>query len=155
MKTNETTNLTGQSISKNDNLIHFTGTTDELNSHLGLVKAMLSDEHTRRFIEGIQKNLMLIMAHASDPNNKKYFLNDNEIAVLEKEIKKLSDKRLTQFVIPGRNVTEAQIHIARTVTRRTERLFVAANADRTLLPVAGEYLNKLSGYLFALSLQEA
>jgi len=148
-----TTLLNGQKVSKNDPVIHFMGTADELNSHLGLVKALLDDDNTRGFIEEVQKNLMKLMSHVSDTADEKYFFTDKESACLEKEIERLSAliPKKSQFVLPGRDVIEAQIHIARTIARRAERMFTAVNEQRRLCPGAGVYLNKLSGYLFVLS----
>ena len=150
----ETLTLSGQKVSKNDDLIHFTGAADELNSHLGLVKAMLTDEETRQFIEEIQKKLMKMMSHVSDIANVQYFFSEDEVNLLEKEIDRLSEKlpKEFQFVLPGRSVTEAQVHIARAVARRAERLFFAVNEKQPLCPNAGVYLNRLSDYLFALAL---
>jgi len=148
-----TTFLNGQKVSKNDILIHFIGAADELNSHLGLVKALPVGNDTRKFVEEIQKNLMKLMSHVSDSKNEKYIFTEKEPAELEKETERLKAPlpALTQFVLPGRDVVDAQIHIARTVARRAERLFAAANEKQPLCPNAGVYLNKLSGYLFVLS----
>ena len=152
-KTSETTLLNGLIVSKNDLLIHFTGTADELNSHLGLVKALLGDMDIRQFIEEIQKNIMKLMSHVSDTADDKYVFTEREPVCLEKEIERLTRllPKQSQFVLPGRDVIEAQIHIARTVARRAERLFTAVNEQRPLCRYAGVYLNKLSGYLFALT----
>ena len=149
----ETSLLNGQNIFKSDDIIHFIGTADELNSHLGLIKALLSDKESKQFLEEVQKNIMRIMSHASDPSNEKYFLSGDESAVLEKETDKISAKlpELSQFILPGRCVTEAQIHITRTIARRAERLFMAVNSAQTFCLQTGVYLNKLSDYLFALS----
>jgi len=152
-KTGETTLLNGQKVSKNDILIHFVGAADELNSHLGLVKALLSGGDTSQFIEEIQKNIMKLMSHASDTADDKYFFTEKETACLENEIERLTAMlpKHSQFVLPGRDVIEAQIHIARTAARRAERLFTAVSEQRPLCLNAGVYLNKLSGYLFVLS----
>jgi cob(I)alamin adenosyltransferase len=149
----ETVLLNGQRVSKNDPLIHFVGAADELNSHLGLVKALLNDSDTRQFIEEIQKNIMKMMSHISDTANDKYVFTENEPACLEREIDRLTAllPKRSQFVLPGRDVVDAQIHIARTVARRAERFFTAVNEQRTLCRNAGVYLNKLSGYLFVLT----
>ncbi|MDR1837186.1 MAG: cob(I)yrinic acid a,c-diamide adenosyltransferase [Treponema sp.] len=149
----KTSTLDGKKLSKNDILIHFEGTADELNSHLGLVKALLSDEEKRQFIEKIQINLMKLMSHVSDTANEKYIFSGEEVKSLEKEIDRLSEKIKEQLelVIPGKNTTEAQIHIARTVARKAERLFFAVNENRPLSPNAGAFLNRLSDYLFVLS----
>ena len=148
-----TTLLNGQKVSKNDLLIHFSGTADELNSHLGLVKALLDGDDNRKFIEVIQQNLMKLMSHVSDSDSDKYVFSEKETADLEKEIERLTAflPNLSQFVLPGRDVIEAQIHIARTVARRAERLYAAVSEKRPLCSNAGVYLNKLSGYLFVLS----
>jgi len=149
----ETSVLNGKRLSKNDILIHFLGETDELNSRLGLVKAMCHDEKAGQFIEEIQKKLMKLMSHISDIENEKYFFTEDEITVLENEIDKLSGKAAEQlqFVIPGKNTLEAHIHLARTAARKTERLFFAVNEQRPLCQKAGAYLNRLSDYLFVLS----
>jgi len=151
----ETSTLSGQKVSKNDAAIHFEGAADELNSHLGLIKTMLSG-NTRQFIEGIQANLMKLMAHVSDRANERYFLGEDEVIGLEREIDRLSESLppLSEMLIPGKNAVEAHIHIARTVARRTERLFIAVNAECPLCPQAGAYLNRLSDYLFTLARQE-
>jgi cob(I)alamin adenosyltransferase len=152
----ETSVLSGERVSKNDIIIHFEGTADELGSHLGLIKVMLQDSNTRQFIEEIQTILMKLIAHVSDSKNKKYFFSEEETAVLEKEINRLSEKLPKQFkfVLPGKSILEAHIHIARTVARRAERMFVAVNSERELCPHAASYMNRLSDYLFVLSQQD-
>jgi len=153
--TGKTSALNGQILSKADDLIQLVGTADELNSHLGLVKALLSDEKNRQFIENIQKNIMKLMSHISDVSNGNYFLSADELVLLENEIDRLSAElpEQTQLVVPGRTVPEAQVHIARTVARRTERLFYSVSEHHALCPAAGAYLNRLSDYLFVLSQQ--
>ena len=151
----ETSTLSGQKVSKNDVVIHFEGTADELNSHLGLIKAMIPGRE-REFIEGIQATLMKLMAHVSDRANGRYFLGKDEVSGLEREIDRLSANLppLSEMAVPGKNALEAHIHIARSVARRTERLFAAVNAEHPLCPQAGAYLNRLSDYLFTLARQE-
>jgi len=152
----ETSGLNGQRMSKNSVLIHFIGAVDELNAHLGLVKSLLSNGEDCQFIESIQKNLVKLMAHASNPSDGKYLFSEEEVEVLEREIDRFSEnaQESFQFVLPGENTTEAQIHIARTVARRTERLFTAVNEEQSLCANAGVYLNRLSDYLFVLSRRE-
>ncbi|MDR1836099.1 MAG: cob(I)yrinic acid a,c-diamide adenosyltransferase [Treponema sp.] len=151
--TGETSTLDGQRLSKNDELIHLLGAVDEVNCHLGLVKTALPDDETRQLIENIQKKLMKLMSHISGCADEKYLFSENEVKGIEKEINRLAKKTTgqLQFVIPGKNALEAQIHIARTAARRAERLFFAANEKQQLCPKAGAYLNRLSDYLFVLS----
>jgi len=145
---------------KSSVILNLIGTIDELNSHMGLVKALFADENARlihcQYVENIQKKLMQLMAHISDITNCKLLFTKEDVTELEQETGKLTEKfpKLTGFVLPGKSILEAQIHIARTIARRAERLFFAVNEEQTLCPNAGEYLNKLSSYLFALSLGE-
>ncbi len=153
----KTSDLSGRKVSKNSAVIHFVGTADELNCHLGLIKAMIANKNSAqsdcKFLEKIQKNLVTIMSHISDARNGNFFLPDDEAAILEKEIDRLSANLPTQtkLVVPGKSIIEAQIQIARAVARRAERLFFAAGEEQPLCPQAGAYLNRLSDYLFVLS----
>jgi len=161
----KTTELSGLVVSKNNISIHLIGTVDELNSHLGLVKTMLSNDDTWQFswktacqfIEKIQKNLMKMMSHVSNSENEKYFFSANDVIELRREIQRLLDNlpKQTKFATPGKNLVEAHIQIARAVARRTERLYAAACEERRLCLNAAEYLNKLSDYLYFLSQQES
>ncbi len=58
---------------------------------------------------------------------------------------------LTSFVLPGGTPTAAALHIARTVTRRAERIAVElATIEPDVNPEAIKYLNRLSDLLFVL-----
>jgi cob(I)alamin adenosyltransferase len=59
---------------------------------------------------------------------------------------------LTSFILPGGSEASAHLHLARTVTRRAERLIVAlrtAEPDATS-PEVLRYINRLSDLLFVL-----
>jgi cob(I)alamin adenosyltransferase len=66
---------------------------------------------------------------------------------------------LRSFILPGGTVAAAQLHAARTVTRRAERSVWAAieaygtGEDGGVNPLAARYLNRLSDLLFILCRQ--
>ncbi len=60
-------------------------------------------------------------------------------------------KPLDSFVLPGGTPAAAHLHLARTVTRRAERLVAALAAAEQVNPEALKYLNRLSDHLFVLS----
>jgi len=161
----KTSDLSGREVSKNSAVIHFIGAADELNCHLGLIKAMIANEDawqfsgksTIVFLEKVQKNIGSIMAHVSDTKNSNFFLPEDEVVDLEKEIDRLYAylPKQEKLVIPGKNIIEAQIQIGRTIARKAERLFFAVREEQPLRPEAGAYLNRLSDYLFVLSQQES
>jgi cob(I)alamin adenosyltransferase len=55
---------------------------------------------------------------------------------------------LKSFILPGGTPAAAQLHVARTVCRRVERLVVALHDDDPATLSSITYLNRLSDYLF-------
>jgi len=73
---------------------------------------------------------------------------------LEAQIDHYNDslEPLTSFVLPGGSPLSAALHVARTVTRRAERLAVAlGEKEADVDPEAVKYLNRLSDLLFVLA----
>ena len=58
---------------------------------------------------------------------------------------------LRSFVLPGGSRLDAELHIARTVCRRAERVCVALARAESVPPEAVRYLNRLSDALFVWS----
>ena len=78
-----------------------------------------------------------------------------QVARLEREIDEMNAtlKPLRSFVLPGGTPGAAALHVARTVSRRAERLLVqlAAEPDEPVSQAAIRYLNRLSDLLFVAS----
>ncbi|MBS1593482.1 MAG: cob(I)yrinic acid a,c-diamide adenosyltransferase [Bacteroidetes bacterium] len=153
----ETSLFGGRRVSKADLRIETYGTTDELNSWIGLVRDVNTTEAERTLLKDIQDRLFTIGASlAADPDNHKLKtpdLHEEDVTALENAIDEM-DKvlpPLTHFVLPGGHQHVSYCHIARTVCRRAERLTVALHKDEEVHPLVIKYLNRLSDYLFALS----
>ena len=58
---------------------------------------------------------------------------------------------LNSFVLPGGAAAAAYLHVARTVTRRAERLMVELAERERVNPAALRYANRLSDHLFVMS----
>ena len=60
---------------------------------------------------------------------------------------------LRSFVLPGGTPAATHLHLARTVSRRAERLMteLAATEGETVAPPALKYINRLSDFLFVAS----
>jgi cob(I)alamin adenosyltransferase len=71
---------------------------------------------------------------------------------LEREIDELnaSLEPLRSFVLPGGSHASSHLHLARTISRRAERLIVAlaARPDEPVNEAALRYVNRLSDFLF-------
>jgi len=57
---------------------------------------------------------------------------------------------LDSFILPGGTPAAAYLHLARTITRRAERLVSELAAGEPVNPEALKYLNRLSDHLFIL-----
>jgi cob(I)alamin adenosyltransferase len=78
-----------------------------------------------------------------------------QVARLEREIDARNERLapLNSFVLPGGSPAAAQLHLARTIVRRAERIGVTLMNSRAgaINPEAIKYLNRLSDLLFVLS----
>lgn len=163
---NGTTSLVGGiRIGKADIRLEAYGTVDELNSHLGLLAALLPasdnnlpDSDDRRTIEQIQSILFNVGTHlATDLSQTPLYpsarLPEGATKQLEEEI----DRTLSLlpeaqgFILPGGTPAAAQAHVCRTVCRRAERRVVALAAEAEVGLEIQTYLNRLSDYLFVLA----
>lgn len=75
------------------------------------------------------------------------------VSQLESWIDELNEHlpELKSFVLPGGNLLNAQLHIARTVCRRAERSVLALKHHEEVSDLVVQYLNRLSDLLFVMS----
>lgn len=152
-----TTGLIGGSRTAKDDLqIDTYGTVDELNAVLGVVRAA-ADAGLTRMLEPIQNELFIVGSHLAlaagqKPEDWKLpALEKSTIARLETQIDAAEKElpTLKNFILPGGTMLAANLHVARTVCRRAERLMVTYARKRSVEPLVIEYLNRLSDWLFA------
>ena len=132
------------------------GTVDEANACLGLLRLHLgADAEADAMVARIQNDLFDLGADLCVPGDgpDRLRVTDAQCARLEQEVAAMNAAipPLRSFVLPGGSAAAAHAHLARTVTRRAERLVVALAAEETVNPAALRYLNRLSDHLFVLS----
>lgn len=154
-----TTGILGSKrLRKDDARIEAYGTVDELNAAIGVARAHALEASEDELAAQLQDDLFTLGAALADPNPEGPFhnqINDEHIAVLEKAI----DDRVAElepmrsFILPGGAPAAAQLHLARTVCRRAERLVVhlANLADEHVPSPLLIYLNRLSDLLFIMA----
>jgi cob(I)alamin adenosyltransferase len=155
----KTSLLGGTKVPKNDLRIETYGTVDELNSYIGLVNDLISDEHSKTILREIQDRLFTIGSSlACDPVKEPLMkipdLKEHDVEFLEKEIDVMTDKlpAMKNFILPGGHVAVSTTHVARCVCRRAERLCVdMQEQEMSIEPLIIIYLNRLSDYLFVLA----
>ena len=151
------------------------GTVDELNAHIGLALTVedLAEDYAE-WLRRIQNDLFDVGADISvpeDPPDESSTTHDGEagrrargkrdrerLRVIPEQTAWLEERcdevnatltPLRSFVLPGGTPAAAQLHVARTVCRRAERLAVACGDEISTEVV--RYLNRLSDLLFILS----
>jgi cob(I)alamin adenosyltransferase len=142
-------------VSKTHPRIEAYGTVDELNAQIGVVLTFADLPPTfRPWLQRVQNDLFDVGADISapeDPERERLRVLPAQTEWLEARCDEVNATLapLKSFVLPGGTPTAAQLHVARTVCRRAERLAVAAGDD-----ISGEvvrYLNRLSDLLFILA----
>lgn len=142
-----------KNVSKSDDRIGLVGTIDELTSHIGVVKTLLTDGETIRMLEKIQETLITVMAGVADPYNREYHINDDKTQLLEEEIDRMEGlfDRPKKFILPGGTRLSAETDVTRTVARRAERALASVGVKFGADTGAKKYMNRLADYLYVLA----
>ncbi|HBR3255401.1 TPA: cob(I)yrinic acid a,c-diamide adenosyltransferase [Klebsiella pneumoniae] len=147
----------GSRIEKDHIRVEAYGTVDELISQLGVCYATTRDAGLRESLHHIQQTLFVLGAElASDARGLTRLsqtVGEEEITALERLIdcNMAESGPLKQFVIPGKNLASAQLHVARTQSRRLERLLTAMDRAHPLRDALKRYSNRLSDALFSMA----
>jgi cob(I)alamin adenosyltransferase len=151
---------TGERRPKYDLRIEAYGTVDETNSALGMARiaTSVSDPMLDAMLGRIQNDLFDLGADLCTPDTGEALaweplrIVETQVTRLETEIDQLNValQPLRSFVLPGGTPAAAALHLARTVSRRAERLMVelAAQPNEAVGDPALKYINRLSDFLF-------
>ena len=154
----ETSLLGGDRVKKYDLRINAYGTSDELNSWIGLIKDQPINQSYKDFLLDVQDRLFTIGSNLAALGNKKSNfelpqVNEHDVVYVEKQIDNLQNNlpKMTSFILPGGHKIVSYCHIARTVCRRCERIVIELSENEQVHSIIPQYLNRLSDYLFVLS----
>jgi cob(I)alamin adenosyltransferase len=147
----------GSRVPKTDPRVEAYGAVDELNSTIGFALAGGLPESMRSPLERIQNELFDLGADLSVPFDDERAERTRVTQEQIEELERLCDAHnadlaeLRSFVLPGGSEGGARLHLARAVSRRVERIVLAAARERDVNPLALVYLNRLSDLLFILA----
>lgn len=154
----ETSLFGGKRVSKDDLRVETYGTVDELNSVVGICRTLNPPKKVDQLLYSIQSQLFTLGADLATPLSQKLKkeiprISEGDIAFLEKSIDDLekANEPLQAFILPGGSHLAAQLHFARTVCRRAERLVVKLSRKEKIGKYIVVYLNRLSDFLFVLA----
>ena len=132
------------------------GEVDEANSIIGLARLntkAISDAD--EMLARVQNDLFDLGADIATPETDKPALRITaaQVTRLEAEIDLMNASLdpLNSFILPGGSPASAWLHLARTVTRRTERHMTELAAKEVVNGEAMRYVNRLSDHLFVLA----
>ena len=149
----------GRRVAKYELRVEAYGTLDETNAAIGIVRLYTKDGPSSldAMLARIQNDLFDLGADLCFPDETKdargrLQVTDTQVTRLESEIDALNRELepLRSFVLPGGSAASSHLHLARTISRRAERLMVALAARRgeTVGDAALRYINRLSDFLF-------
>lgn len=152
------TSIIGGRVEKDDVRVEAYGTVDEVNCFVGQAMTQLDPAIFQDVLEDLEKIQHELFDCGGDLANvtkkRELKLTKESVDYLETKIDRLIEEapKLERFILPGGAPASVSIHIARTVTRRAERLVVSLKkADPDTSAVALKFLNRLSDYFFALA----
>jgi len=141
----------GSRIAKDSSRVEAYGTTDELNSIIGMVLSHSLPDEIKTCLEGIQHDLFDLGSELCVPNYNK--LTSDYVTRLEEVLDELNAElpMLKEFILPAGGHATSACHLARSVCRRAERRVVTLNRDEAVSPHVISYLNRLSDLLFVIA----
>ncbi len=148
----------GRRVPKGSLRIEAYGTVDELSSAIGVAAAAGLDPEIEAALAPIRNELFHLGSDLCVPDEDKERLpvpriEERHVAALERLIDRLAESLppLENFVLPGGAPGAAQLHVARAVCRRAERLVARLAAEDTVGAPVVAYLNRLSDALFVMA----
>ena len=155
----ETALMYGKRVPKTHRRVEAYGTVDELNSALGMARALAAEKLVQEVTFAVQKELVILMGElaVADEDRDRYLKDGFEVVSatmvdrLTEVVNNLEKERITfrNWATPGNNLSSAALDVARTTCRRAERRVVAL-AERLdyVNPETIRYLNRLSDVLW-------
>jgi cob(I)alamin adenosyltransferase len=147
---------TGERRPKHDLRVAAYGTVDETNATLGMARLHTAGLPLDAMLQRIQNDLFDLGADLCTPDDgvdrgyQPLRIVASQVERLEAEIDHLNTdlEPLKSFVLPAGAPASAMLHLARTVSRRAERLMTELAAAEPVGPEALRYINRLSDFLF-------
>ncbi|QPC85653.1 cob(I)yrinic acid a,c-diamide adenosyltransferase [Mesorhizobium sp. NBSH29] len=149
---------TGERRLKFDLRVKAYGTVDEANACIGLARVHTRTTHPDldTMLSRIQNDLFDLGADLSTPDGGKELgyeplrIIATQVTRLENDLDLLNTnlEPLRSFVLSGGSAASANLHLARTVARRAERMMVELAQAEPINPEGLKYINRVSDFLF-------
>jgi cob(I)alamin adenosyltransferase len=151
----ETSLYGGTRVGKEDPRVEAYGAVDELNSQVGVARAVVKDKKIDSTLRAIQEDLYILSGDLANElvNPKVPRIGKTQLARLESVTDEINAglPALRRFIFPGGSLPAAELHVARAVCRRAERRIVSLSRVESINPEVLPYINRLSSLFWVLA----
>jgi cob(I)alamin adenosyltransferase len=148
----------GERVPKSSLRVEACGTLDELNCAIGTTRAASPTGLSENYLAAIQRRLFSLGADLASTGRRRPAARVGQLDVtwLEAQIDRMESELppLKNFLLPGGSTAAAQMHLARAICRRTERMIVSLSNNEEINREILAFLNRLSDFLFVLARYE-
>ncbi len=146
-------------ISKRDPRVKAWGALDELEAHIGHLRAKTDNTKINQELKTVQKHLHIIMAQITNKQNKEEQskqtpqLKKEHVKLLEEKIDQHTEKLpdLKRFIYSSGTPEATYAQVTRTIARKTEVRINELDKVKELPEEIKQYTNRLSDYLFTVA----
>lgn len=150
----------GERRKKYDLRVAAYGSVDEANAAIGMARLYTKEDNPKldAMLQAIQNDMFDLGADLAVPKSDKppeyeqLRIIPSQVERVENDIDQLNSELepLRTFVLPGGSPAAANLHLARTITRRAEREIVelSENKSEKINSQALAYINRVSDFLF-------
>lgn len=149
----------GTRVKKSDLRVDTYGTFDECCAQVSVAQKTAKDNEVIQYLEWVQQKIFQLNAEIATTKKmdelaaKSSLIVEADIQQMEQWIDYYTKKlpELHSFILPGQTLSAAQLHVARAVCRRGERLMTQLSETEELREELRKFVNRLSDclYIFA------
>lgn len=149
----------GTRVKKSDLRVDTYGTFDECCAQVSVAQKTAQDNEVIQYLEWVQQKIFQLNAEIATSQKldklaaKSDLISTSDIQKMERGIDHYTEKlpELHSFILPGQTLSSAQLHVARAVCRRGERLLTELSEKEELREELRKFVNRLSDYLYILA----
>ena len=151
----------GTRVPKNSLRVDTYGTFDELNAQVSVCEKLVVSPDNKHVLHTLQHQLFRLCAEVATPHvgnlsESSNLISQQDISDLERLIDDYT-KRLPQqhsFILSGNYLSAAELHVARTICRRGERLLISLGSVEPIRDEVRKFINRLSDALYIMARME-
>ena len=151
----------GTRVPKNSLRVDTYGTFDELNAQVSVCEKLVVSPDNKHVLHTLQHQLFRLCAEVATPHVENLSESSNLISQQDiSDLERLIDdytKRLPQqhsFILSGNYLSAAELHVARTICRRGERLLISLGSVEPIRDEVRKFINRLSDALYIMARME-